>query len=124
MPATRAAWAAGEINADHVRRLIAARTPATETDFERDEKLLVDQAKDLRFASFDRAVAYWLQLADPNGTETAAGEQHGRRRMHLSQSLGGWWYGEFGPDPVRGAIVNETHRAIEDELFATTERSP
>jgi len=119
MPTVEKAWAAGEISSDHVHTLVRARRPETEQCFARDEKVLVDLARDptLRFADFETAVQYWLQGADPDGTERCAAEQHGRRRMHLSQSLGGWWYGEFGLDPVSGAIVNETLEQIYEELF-------
>ena len=67
---------------------------------------------------------YWLQLADPDGSERAAGDQHGRRRMHVSHSLGGWCYGEFGLDPIRGAIVDDTIGAVYDELFRTDSPKP
>ncbi len=117
MPATAAAWADGEIGVDHVGLLVRARTPVTAECFERDEKLLVDLARDLRYGHFEIAVAYWRQHADPDGTEQRAGDQHGDRRMHLTQSGWGWWYGEFGLDPLNGAIVNETLRGIVDELF-------
>ena len=118
MPVTAAAWAAGEVSVDHVLALVRARTDRTVECFDRDEKLLVDQAKTGKYTVFASALSYWCQLADPEGVEVKAAEQHGRRRMHLSESLGGWWYGEFGLDALNGAIVNETLSAIYDELFA------
>ena len=119
MQHTADAWAAAEISVDHVWELIrSARTADTFSD---DEKMLVDQARDrsLKYAEFTIAQAYWRQLADPDGTERAAGAQHGHRRLHLNQTAGGWWYGEFGLDPIHGAIVSDTLTGIEAELFRT-----
>jgi hypothetical protein len=117
MPATEAAWRRGEINADHVIQLIRSRACAAE-EFDRDEEQLIEQARTLPFRSFEAASAYWRQLADEAGMSKKAAEQHGRRRLSLSQSLGGWWYGEFGLGPLDGATVDVTLRAIYDELLA------
>jgi hypothetical protein len=118
MPAVEAAWLDGDIGEAHVGLLAAARRPATAESFERDEAMLVDQACELRYGQFARALAYWGQLADPDGAEKAAEARHGARRLHLSRSLGGGWVLDGLFDPVNGAIVSTALRRIEDELFA------
>jgi hypothetical protein len=109
---------AGDINEAHVSLLAAARTPGTAACFDRDEELLVGQARSLRYAHFARCLAYWTQLADPEGTEATAEAQHRARKLHLSQSYGGTWILNGVFDPISGAIVAEALRRIEDELFA------
>jgi hypothetical protein len=118
MPAVEAAWLAGDIGEAHVVALMGARTAATSASFERDETLLVAQALELRYAQFVRCLAYWRQLADPDGADGDAEAQHRARRLHLSQSFGGAWSLDGLLDPVSGAIVADALRRIEDELFA------
>ncbi len=72
MPATTAALEAGSISADHARRLARANRPGLEEPFARDEELLVGHAKEMCWADFTRALAYWEQLADPDGVEDDA----------------------------------------------------
>ena len=55
-----------------VRLLAGARTPATAECFAPDESMLVEQARGLRYGQFARCVAYWAQLADPEGTDRSA----------------------------------------------------
>ena len=67
MPASEAAWLAGDIGEAHVALLAAARTPATEACFDRDEAMLAEQACLLRYSHFARCLAYWRQLATRTG---------------------------------------------------------
>jgi len=119
MAATEAAWLAGDIGQAHVVALDAARTPATAECFDRDEAMLVGHAASLRYSHFVRALAYWSQMADPDGTEEDAEAQHRARRLHLSRSFDGKWFLEGVFDPVGGEILARALRGIEDELFAT-----
>src|SRR5687767_14513652 len=68
LPAVEGAWAAGEINTCHARRLARAARRAPDL-FARDEPVLVEHARTLRFPEFLRAVAYWEQRADAEGVE-------------------------------------------------------
>ncbi len=99
--------------------LARARTPATEEAMDRDEDMLVSDAANLPLSSFTRVLAYWHQHADPDGTEETATDQRQRRRrrLHLSQSFEGMWFGDFVLDPIAGSIVYKALRRIEDELF-------
>ena len=69
LPACEQAWLDGDITAHHVGVIGAVRRPTTEQALARDEKLLVDNAKHLRFDAFNRVVDYWAQRADPDGAE-------------------------------------------------------
>lgn len=118
MPAADGAWAAGDIGAAHVSALSRARTPATAAVYERDEAVLVDKARTLRFDDFARVVAYWSQGADPDGVEDDARDVRAQRRVHLSRTFGGAWVGDLVLDPIAGTILHDTLHAIETELFA------
>ncbi|MPY93945.1 MAG: DUF222 domain-containing protein [Acidimicrobiia bacterium] len=117
-PVVERAWREGEVSAAHVALLARACTARTAEAFARDEKVLVDAARQLRFGEFAKVVAYWSQHADPDGAEDAAADQVARRQMHLSQSLDGMWLGDLVLDPLGGAAVAETLALIEEELFA------
>src|SRR3954464_11495946 len=49
MPLTEEAWLAGEVSAAHVATLAGAASEKRRESFARDEKVLVDNAKHLRF---------------------------------------------------------------------------
>ncbi|HEX2272338.1 MAG TPA: DUF222 domain-containing protein [Acidimicrobiales bacterium] len=117
MPETEAAWLAGDIDEAHAGPLAAARTPATAECFERDEAMLVGEARRLSHQQFMRVLAYWCQHADPDGAEADARAQHDSRRLHLSPSFGGMWFLDGLLDPIGGAAVSEALGRIEDELF-------
>jgi hypothetical protein len=117
MPVVEAAWLAGAITGAHVEGLAGVRTPVTAETFARDEGVLVEQATTLRFRQFQRVVAYWHQLADPNGVERDAAAQHEARRLHLSQSFNGMWFLDGKLDPLSGAAVANALRRVEEELF-------
>ena len=72
MPQVDAAWTAGDISASHVDVLGRAWTPASAQLFARDEQLLCEEARQLRFHHFVQVVAYWRYRADPDGVEADA----------------------------------------------------
>jgi Domain of unknown function (DUF222)/HNH endonuclease len=117
LPETERAWVAGDITGDHVDVLVSLRCPETEAALIRDEAMLVDQARSLTFAQFSQAVAYWRQLADPDGADQDAEKQRARRDVYLAKSFGGTWLGQTTLDPVSGAIVSDELERLEAELF-------
>ncbi|MCU1486795.1 MAG: hypothetical protein JWN67_3541 [Actinomycetia bacterium] len=117
MPATAAAWLAGDLSEHHVVKLCAVPTPRTEVFFERDEAMLVRYARSMTFRHFCRTVDYWLQHADPDGADDDAERQHDRREAHFDQSFEGMWFGKLTLDPIGGTIVNGTLKEIEQTLF-------
>jgi hypothetical protein len=117
LPLFAAAWARGEITAHHLDAVLSVRTAATEEALCRDQALLCDQARTLRFEPFTRALAYWEQLADPDGTEATAEECRKRRDVYLAESFQGTWLGKMTLDPISGAIVADELTRIEHALF-------
>ncbi len=117
LPAAEEAWLAGDVGAAHVSRLARARTSATEDALARDESMLVDQARELQFRNFSKTLAYWAQLADPDGAEGQAKANHQRRTLHLSQSFEGQWFLDGVFDAIGGEILAQALKTIEDELF-------
>jgi hypothetical protein len=117
MGVVEAAWLAGEIGEAQVRLLAGARTPATAECFARDESMLVEQARTLGYGAFARCVAYWGQLADPEGTDRSAAARFAARRLHLSETFDGSWALDGLLDPINGAIVAKALGAIEQEFF-------
>lgn len=115
-PRTEAALVAGEVGAHQAKRLARAATRDPEA-FERDEAMLLGHARALRSPHFDRAVTYWEQLADPDGTERDARERDEARRLHLSKTFEGTWVLDGVSDTVGGAVVSEALARIDDELF-------
>ena len=111
-----AAWLDGDIASAQVALVARARTPASEQAMARDEALLVAQGAALRFDKFCRAMAYWSQMADPDGAEACAGDQREARRVHLSKSLDGTWIGDMVLDPVSGEIVAGELARIYEQL--------
>src|SRR5215210_3113934 len=81
LPVAEAAWLAGDIGESHVGLFERTRTPGTAEALARDEAMLVDQAKQLRFAAFQQALAYWALRADPDGAEERSRRHDDSRRF-------------------------------------------
>lgn len=118
LPATEAAWAAGDVGEAQVVAMAAVRTKATEEAMARDEKMLAGEAAALPYKSFVRVLDYWAQHADPDGAEDDDAARRARRSFRLSESFGGLWFGDLTLDPIGGAILAKELSRIEDELFA------
>jgi hypothetical protein len=117
LPAVAQAWRAGAIGEDAAQAIASARRHRTEASMARDEEMLVAQASDLGFEDFVRALAYWKQLADPDGAEAGEEERKGARNVFLETSFSGMWLGQMTLDPVSGAIVSNELNRLEHDLF-------
>ena len=117
LPECKRAWSAGEINAAHVGAIAALSRDTTKEALERDEAVLVDQARSLRFDDFTRCVSYWDQHADPDGSDEAAERRRARRDVYLAPSFQGTYLGKMNLDPVSGAIVCDELARLERALF-------
>lgn len=117
LPAAEAAWLAGDLDAAHVSALASKRNDRTALAMDRDEAMLVDQARRMRFSSFARALAYWYQLNDESSAERDAEALHDERRVHLSPTFQGARRLDGLLDPIGGAVVENALHAIEQELF-------
>jgi len=107
----------GALSTAHVEVAAAGLTPRSAAVFHRDEAMLVDQAKVLSFPDFVRAMAYWVQLADPGGTEEQAEAQRARRSVTLTEGIFGTWFGALTLDPIAGSIVAGELTRLEQLLF-------
>jgi hypothetical protein len=127
LPACAEAWREGRIGADQARAIAAARHCRTEAALERDEARLVSYASSLRFEDFYRALSYWKQLADPDGSDATDQDKRTRRQVYLDASIEGMYLGQITLDPVAGATVageleRIERRFFEDDLAEATER--
>ncbi len=104
MPATAEAYAAGDVDSAAVNQLVKARCRNAEV-FERDEKMLVDTAKDLSPRDFTRALAYWQDAADAEAAAADAEAQYLQRRLHVSVTLGDMVRLDGELDPESGQMV-------------------
>jgi hypothetical protein len=116
LPLAAQAWRRGDIGADHIDALVRVKRPVTDEALARDEALLVDYARTMKFAHFSNALDYWEQLADQEGTEEAALAQKARRDVYLVPSTGGY-LGKMNFDLIDGAIVANELQRLEKELF-------
>ena len=116
MPLVAQAWMNGDIGAAHVDALIRVKRPVTEEALSRDEEILVDVARTLKFAEFATVVDSWEHYADQDGTDEAAEAKRTQRDVYLYPSPGGY-LGEMRFDTIGGAIVSKELKRIEEELF-------
>ncbi len=117
LPVVSEAYANGAVTTTHVDDIVAVRNTRTEDSLQRDESLLVEQATKLPYADFTRVLAYWEQMADPDGCEEDALAQRQRRDVTLSSMGDGSFFGQINLDPISGAIVSGELERIEQELF-------
>jgi len=96
---------------------IGAGGPATEAAFSRDEALLVTHAQEMKFAPFASVLAYWGQLADPDGADASDMARLARRDVYLRESISGMFLGQMNLDPVSGTIVATELGRREQVLF-------
>lgn len=124
-PEVREAFATARVDRARVAMLLAAAEVSDEL-FSRDEGVLVDTISSLSMKDSRRTVDYWKQAADQRAAAAEAGHLHQRRRLHVSETLGGMVRidGEF--DPEGGQIVLTALRAITDsqQLDSDDKRAP
>jgi Domain of unknown function (DUF222)/HNH endonuclease len=117
MAATAQAFSAGEVSARHVSVLASLNGGRTGDWFARDEVMLVGFARTMGWPEFCRAVEYWRQCADPDGTERNAAHDEALRRVHLSTGLRGTGHLDGLLTPLGRATVASALGRIEQELF-------
>jgi hypothetical protein len=117
LPVVAEAFSDGEITAAHVDTLVAVNTDWTEEALVADQPILVSKAKRLRFDQFAKAVAYWYQLTDPDGSEEEAEERRERRKVSFNACSSGMYVGSMTLDPISGSIVAGELGRIEEEFF-------
>jgi len=111
------AWRNGDIGVAQVDAICSKHKGATACFLERDEAMLVDQARTLRFSDLIRLLEYWSQHADPDGTEEDAEAGRNRRDVYLARSLDGMYFGQMTLDPISGEIISNELDRLEAEQF-------
>jgi len=118
MPATRAAFRAGDLNPAHVRVLCGlAGHPRAAAHFPEAEPDLVDHARQLRFDDWQQVVDHWLAAADPDGPEQKRQRDLELRRFRIPTGLGGVGHPDGYLTPIAAETVNEALARIDRELF-------
>jgi len=118
MPATRAAWHAGDVSPAHVRGLTRlAGHPRAGEHFPDGEGLLLREARRSRFDDWERLCAHWRDAADPDGPEQRRGRDHDLRRFRIGVGLDGVGHPDGYLTPLAAATVTGALERIEAELF-------
>ena len=117
MPATAGAFGAADIGQRHASVLASLNGGRTADCFARDEGMLVGFACTMGWAEFCRAVEYWRQCADPDGTERDAAHDEALRRVHLSPGLRGTGHLDGLLTSLGRTTVGSALGRIEQELF-------
>jgi Domain of unknown function (DUF222)/HNH endonuclease len=132
MPVVAQAFGDGVISAAHVDQLVKAHKMTETLDtalgraggpgaepgaFARCEASLVEAATTLGFGSFCAAVAYFAQMADPEGADERDRARLARRDVSLCPSVDGMYLGHMALDPFGGATVDHELTRLNDELF-------
>jgi hypothetical protein len=117
LPECAEAWREGRIGSDQARAIASARRCRTEDAMARDESMLVSYAASLRFEDFYRALSYWKQLADPDGSDATEEDKRCRRDVYLNASIDGLYLGQITLDPISGATVAGELERIERTFF-------
>jgi hypothetical protein len=116
MPEVDAAFAAGDINTEHVSKLAAARATDPEA-FVKAEEDLVHEATALRFDQFSRRITYWQQEVAEDDAETKAQTQFDTRHAHSSKTFEDAVVVDAVFDKVGGAIWQNELDRLTDLLF-------
>jgi hypothetical protein len=112
MPATRQAFADGEISSSSVRMLVEARGVHPEA-FAESEELLVEAAWSLSVRQLQVAVGHWKQLADER-QGVGDDDLHARRSLHVSATIFGMVRVDGDLDPETGESLLTALRAVMD----------
>ena len=120
MPLVAEAFSSGSISRAHVDVLVKAAKAVAHANTEAFglcEEALVQAAQELTFVPFANAVAYFTQMADPDGAEEADMARRARRDAYVIQSINGMYLLGGNLDPIGGAIVAGELSRIEQLLF-------
>jgi hypothetical protein len=117
LPECTKRWLTGALSTPQVDLMLRLHRGRTQEALERDETLLLEQAEKLRVEDFARALAYWEQLADPDGAEESDLERKARRDVYVGEGTGGMWTGGMYLDPIGGTIFSGELFRLEQGFF-------
>jgi hypothetical protein len=109
------AFASATIDRTRVRLLLQAAEVSEEL-FERDEQVLVDTVASLAVKEAHRAIEYWKQAADQRAAAEDAEHLHQRRRLHVSETLGGMVRIDGELDPEGGQVLLTALDSLTDPM--------
>ncbi|RBY82005.1 endonuclease [Geodermatophilus sp. TF02-6] len=117
LPATAAAFAAGDITATHARVITKAMTPARVAqaaqagiELEETDRILADLARQTAPTETARGVARWVAGIDPDGALDDAADV--RRRFAMASGLDGRVHLRGELDPVGGEYLHTALAAL------------
>jgi hypothetical protein len=129
MHRTADAFRAGEIEPTRVRQLVAARDAAPDA-FRDAEETLVERARSMDARAFTQTVGVWRMNVAADVARTEEREQYARRRLTVSEGLGGMVHLDADLDPVSaetvitaiGALAGPANRDDRDDCTAAQRR--
>ena len=104
---------AGEVPAESVRQLAAARRAHPEA-FAHHEEVFADAASSLEPTEMRRAIDAWRQQVGHAGVMDEIEHRRARRRASLHQTIDGMWHHDGLYDPETGQVVSTALRGIAD----------
>lgn len=123
MPATAEALAGGEVSAEAVGALVAARE-AHPRGFSGAEEVLLDAARTLPAPQLRRAVEHWKDAMDAGIAEREEQERYVRRRLQVSPTLAGMVRVDGELDPEGGQGLISALRAAVDAMVHSEREGP
>ncbi len=121
MPATGAAFVAGDIGVSTVNQLVAVRRAQPEV-FAEHEAGLVEAVKPLNPQDTYRVIEYWRQALDHYHDDCE--QRFQQRRLNVSSTFEGMVRGDFDLDPEGGQIVLTAIRALSESTDPADTRTP
>jgi hypothetical protein len=109
-PEFRDAFGAGEISRQHVEALRSAERPVIRRALFDGQEMLVQFARDLSLEEFNKALQYWINAADPDGT--IPDEQVKNSHIRLRRRSDGSGSVEAELDPL---LMTQVYEAVERE---------
>ncbi|MDQ2650590.1 MAG: HNH endonuclease [Actinomycetota bacterium] len=116
VPAGADAYRAGLITRDHIRLLAKCQTTNPDA-FTEAEEMLVGLAVSMDFVDFTKAITYWCQLADPDGSQNDAEAKLAARNATVVTAPDAMVLIKAQLDPIGGGIFLSTFEQITRELF-------
>ena len=117
MPGVMDAWLAGDISADHIRKIASMRNRRTEDAFGRDLDRFITWASQLRFKDFARKLDEWKLDEDADGSDEDEWERHARRSVTFNEVLDGEGFGTIHLDKIGTAIFGDELARLYDQLW-------
>lgn len=117
MPLCAAAFENGELSSSKVDLLVRANHSSVAEVFKRDEEMLLEKVKELRFRHAVKVVRYWLQLADDTNTEDKGKKQIEGRYAFLDTTFEGSRDLRALFEQVGGEIFEDELERLVKQLF-------